>query len=150
MYAIRNIKERTLQKEVTLYEENYCYYRRLHSDATSMCGCSSLLYQDNNPAIAEITNESGSAYIVLSNNGLGYVYSGKKRAFNNDAMMSLNEGEKFTAHFFCNSCGHDETCESTAPFSKLFECDCPEDGGKNHNAKEYIVLLVDVEQNDDE
>ena len=112
----------------------------------SLCltGCG-FFVQDDIPAIVEITTTSGESYINKSFNGLNMTRSGSELALHGVATIYLQDEEEVaTIRFYCTACGHDEVVEVNAPFSKMFECDCPVDGDKNYNSREYYALRVNL------
>ncbi len=106
-----------------------------------LTGCS---HEDINHATAEITTKSGYAAIYMSCNDHGQLnrFSGKRQAILNAAQI---DDEAVTVHFYCESCGHDETVTLERPNAKLFECDCLDkfsSQGNNDNYKEYFAIVI--------
>lgn len=108
-----------------------------------LCGCS-IFPKDDTPAVVEMTTtKSGHAIVASSHNGLGMTGSGIRIAIRYVCKITLQDEEDvLNVHFSCEACGHDEVCELKAPASKMFHCDCPEDGDDNNNAREYFCVLA--------
>ena len=106
----------------------------------SLCltGCK----KDNTHAIVEVKTSEGYAMVGLSLNGLGKANTGSQMAKNYPLELVLQKDETVSVHFYCDTCGHDESLEFTAPEAKMLSCDCPEDGDENNNAKEYVCIIA--------
>ncbi len=112
--------------------------------ATCLTACG-LFVQDNQHAFAELTSTSGYAAVASSYNGLGMTWTGLYAAQRYACRVHLkDEKDVLTVHFRCDACGHDEVCELTAPASKVFMCDCDENGDEENNAKEYFCVLASI------
>lgn len=112
--------------------------------AISLClaGCS-FLKQDGVPAVIEMTTKSGGAVVASSFNGLNMTRTGASRALQGVHTCYLeNEDDVLNFRFYCPQCEHEVVEEIVAPYSKVFECDCPLDGGEDFNSKEYFALKV--------
>ena len=104
---------------------------------------------DHNHAYAEITSSNGLATVKQSfNKDDGNYRSSLAAAMKYATEIYVEDSADIvTAHFFCETCGHDETLELPAPSSKVFRCDCKyEDEKKNH--PEYLVINVIVKENE--
>lgn len=99
----------------------------------SICltGCKS----DKTHAIVEVKTSAGHAMVGLSLNG-------SRMAKSYPLELVLQKDETVSVHFYCDTCGHDESLEFTAPEAKMLSCDCPEDGDENNNAKEYVCIIA--------
>ena len=112
--------------------------------AISLCltGCS-YLKQDKVPAVIEMTTKSGNASIAHSFNGLNMTRSGASLALAGVSTCYLqDEDDVLYFRFYCPACKYEEIEEFVAPYSKVFECDCPLKGDENFNSKEYFALKV--------
>ena len=108
----------------------------------SLSGCNSIM-EDKIPATAEITTSEGDAYVVNSVNGTNKNVSGATYAVTYAPfLLSLTDGESATIYFYCPACGHEENDTISAPFAKLYKCECPEKMGKNGAAREYICITT--------
>ena len=110
----------------------------------SLCltGCS-FLKQDKVPAVIEMTTKSGEAEIAYSVNGLNMTRTGASRALNGVSTCYLeDEDDVLYFRFYCSACECEVVEEIVAPYSKVYECDCPLDGGENFSSKEYFALKV--------
>jgi len=102
--------------------------------------------QDTEPATIEITTSTGKAAIVNSINGAGYNRSGIQRAKDSCINLELEPEETATIHFQCEACGFDETETITAPYAKMWQCNCPEEIDADGNVREYVDIVVQQAQ----
>ncbi len=85
----------------------------------SICltGCKS----DKTHAIVEVKTSAGYAMVELSLNGLGMANTGSQMAKSYPLELVLQKDETVSVHFYCDTCGHDESLEFTAPEAKNVE-----------------------------
>lgn len=110
----------------------------------SLCltGCS-VFKMDGVPAVVEMTTKSGGAAVASSFNGLNMTRTGASRALQGVYTCYLeDEDDVLDFRFYCSQCEYEAVEEIVAPYSKVFECNCPLDGGEDFNSKEYFALKV--------
>ena len=111
----------------------------------SGCGITKMFKEDKVPATAEITTTGGGAYVINSVNGTNKTVSGASYAVNYAPVsLCLADGEEATIHFVCPACGYEVEDTFTAPFSKLYACQCPEEIDNSGNAREYISIATSI------
>ena len=92
-----------------------------------------------------MTTESGGAVVASSFNGLNMTRTGASRALDGVHTYYLeDEDDILHFHFYCSQCEYEVVEEIVAPYSRVFECDCPLDGGEDFNSKEYFALKVSL------
>lgn len=115
-----------------------------------LSGCS-FLKQDGVPAVIEMTTKSGGAVVTSSFNGLNMTRTGASRALQGVSTYYLeDEDDVLYFRFYCSQCEYEVVEDIVAPYSKVFECDCPLDGGEDFNSKEYFALKVLLKSNSEE
>lgn len=115
--------------------------------AMSGCGITKLLKEDKVPATAEITTSKGEAYVINSVNGANKTVSGATYAVTYaPVLLCLADGEEATIHFACPACGYEVEDTITAPFAKLYWCECPEEIDDSGNAREYISVTTSIKK----
>lgn len=104
------------------------------------------LYYDGIHATMSIETSTGVGKLYESVNGSQRQHSGEELALKNKVKLTLPKGEYATIHFECPQCGYNITKKVEAPYSELFECNCPDESkslkSRTHKAREYIAVEI--------
>ena len=102
---------------------------------------------DNENATLEIKTSTGKTVKLRSvndSNVLGESAKSLVTKFSRLNPILLEENETAEIHFFCSACGHEEKIIVRAPYSQIFECDCPlfNKNNKILHKKEFAAIEI--------
>lgn len=110
------------------------------------CSSDANLVRDKEHATLTVVTSTGVTAVAESHNGLNMDKTGEEMATEDPVVVKLHKGESVAMTFECQKCGCSKYIFFDYPHVQYLACNCPENGDKNGNAKEYICIRVEYRE----